>query len=142
MRPVYRGNPFADLPRRAHCALALVESAQVAEYRQTMVVHDFAQTFLLTFRPNGEANGEALVEVLVEQLAGYDPSPAADAYKSAWYGTEQQLLAMMERLCSSAFDIQGVKGALHSHRQADRRITTTPNALDAVGFREVVLLSS
>lgn len=106
-----------------------------------MVLNDFAQTFLFTFRPNGEAHGEALVEVLVEQLADYDPSAATDAYKSSWYGTEKALVGLMETLGFSAFDIQGVKGALHSHRDADRRLSATPDHLSAIGFRELALAS-
>ena len=122
---------------RAHCALALVEPAQDEGYCQEMVLNDFSQTFLFTFRCNGEAHGEPLVEVSVEQLAGYDPSPAADAYKSEWYGKEKDLLPMLEKLGFAAFDIQGVRGALHSHRDADRRLAVTPDQLHAAGFREV-----
>ena len=124
---------------RAQCALALVESPQDDEYCQIMVLNDFAQTFLFLFRPNGEAHGEPLVEVLVEQLANYDPSAAEDAYKSAWYGTEKALFTTLEQLGFAAFDIQGVKGALHSHREADRRLTVTPDQLHAVGFHKLAL---
>lgn len=106
-----------------------------------MVLSDFAQSFLFTFRPNGEAHGEALVEVVVEQLADYDPSAASDAYKSAWYGTETALTNLMENLGFSAFDIQGVKGALHSHRDADRRLSATPDQLKAIGFQELAFAS-
>lgn len=101
-----------------------------------MVLYDFSQTFLFTFRNNGEAHGEPLAEVLVEQLAGYDPSVAGDAYKSAWFGTEKALEAMMEALGFAAFDVCGVMGALHSHRNADRRLDVTPNQLHAAGFHD------
>lgn len=106
-----------------------------------MVLNDFSQTFLFTFRPNGQAHGEPLVEALVEQLAEYDPSAAADAYRSAWYGTEKALFTVLEQLGFSDFDMQGVKGALHSHRDADRRFAVTPDQLTAVGFHELALAS-
>ena len=79
-----------------------------------------------------------LVEALVEQLSGYDPSPAEDAFKREWFGKESAFLAMLERLGFSAFDIQGVKSALRSHRDADRRLAVTPDQLKAVGFQELV----
>ena len=101
-----------------------------------MVLYDFAQTFLFTFRSNGSAHGEPLAEVLVEQLAGYDPSPAADAYKRVWFGTERSLGDTLEGLGFSALDIRGVMGALHSHRDADRRLSVTPDQLHAAGFQE------
>ena len=107
-----------------------------------MVLHDFSQVFLFTFRPNGEAHGEFLVEVLVEQLAGYDPSPAEDAYRSAWFGKEKDLFPMLETLGFAAFDIQGVRGALHSHRDADRRLAVTPDQLERAGFKEVARLAA
>lgn len=102
-----------------------------------MVLNDFSQTFLFTFRCNGDAHGEPLVEALVEQLAGYDPSPAEDASRHAWFGTENALKGILDRLGFSAFDVQGIMGALHSHRDADRRLAVTPDELHAVGFREV-----
>lgn len=101
-----------------------------------MVLYDFSQTFLFTFRNNGEAHGEPLAEVLVEQLAGYDPSVAGDAYKSAWFGTQKALVSMLETLGFEAFDIQGVMGALRAHRDVDRRLDVTPNQLHAVGFHD------
>lgn len=101
-----------------------------------MVPYDFSQTFLFTFRNNGEAHGGPLVEVLVEQLAGYDPSVAGDAYKSAWFGTEKAMQSMMETLGFAAFDIQGVMGALRSHRDADRRLDVTPDQLHTAGFHD------
>lgn len=101
-----------------------------------MVPYDLKQTFLFTFRNNGEAHGERLAEVLVEQLAGYDPSVAGDAYKSAWFGAEKALQAMMEGLGFASFDIQGVMGALRSHRDADRRLDVTPDQLHTAGFHD------
>lgn len=101
-----------------------------------MILYDFRQTFLFTFRNNGEAHGEPLVEVLVEQLAGYDPSVAGDAYKSAWFGTQAALQQMMDSLGFAAFDVQGVMGALKSHRDADRRLDTTPDELHTAGFHD------
>ena len=56
-----------------------------------MVLHDLSQTFLFTFRPNGQD----LTEVLVEQLAEYDPSVAEDAYKRSWFGTNHDLGPMV-----------------------------------------------
>ncbi len=103
-----------------------------------MILHDFSQTFLFTFRGNGQAHGEPVVEVLVEQLADYDPSTAEDAYKRSWFGTEDGLRTMLADLRFEAFDIQGVMAALHGHRGADRRLAVTPDQLDAAGFREVV----
>lgn len=102
-----------------------------------MVLDDFSQTFLFTFRCNGEAHGEPLVEASVEQLAAYDPSTAEDAYKRAWFGTENALTAMLDVLGFSAFDVQGVVGALHSRRDADRRLAVTPDQLHAAGFQEI-----
>ncbi len=102
-----------------------------------MVLNDVSQTFLFTFRCNGYAHGEPLVETLVEQLAAYDPSPSDDAYRSAWYGKEKDFFLMLSDLGFADFDIQGVKGALHSHRDADRRLAVTPDQLHAAGFHEV-----
>ena len=102
-----------------------------------MVLNDFSQTFLFTFRSNGQAHGEPLVEALVEQLAGYDPSAAEGAYRRNWYGSENAFTTMLDGLGFGAFDIQGVMAALHSHRDADRRLAVTPDQLQAAGFREV-----
>ena len=44
---------------------------------------------------------------------------------------------MLEQLGFTAFDIQGVKGALRSHKDADRRLAVTPDALHAAGFQEI-----
>ena len=107
-----------------------------------MVLNDFSQTFLFTFRSNGASHGEPLVEALVEQLAGYDPSPADDAYRSAWYGKERDFFPMLETLGFAAFDIEGVKGALHSHRDADRRFALTPARLHKAGFQEIAIAVS
>ena len=107
-----------------------------------MVSNDVPQPFLFTFRSNGETHGEPLVEVFVEQLAGYDPSVAEDAYKRAWFGTEQALTTMLEKLGFTSFDIEGVRGALHSHRDADRRLAVTPDQLDKAGFQELAQASS
>ena len=101
-----------------------------------MVLYDFSQTFLFTFRNNGQAHGEPSVEVLVEQLAGYDPAVSGDAYQSAWIGSEGALTPMLEALGFAAFDIGGVMGALRSHRGADRRLDVTPNQLHAAGFHD------
>ena len=99
-----------------------------------MVLNDLSQTFLFTFRSNGQANGKPLVEATVEQIAGYDPSVAEDAYRRVWYGTEDSFTAMLQVLGFAAFDIEGVQGALHSHRDADRRLAATPDQLQAAGF--------
>ncbi len=45
--------------------------------------HNIFQTFLFNFRCNGHAHEAPLVKVFVEQLADYDSSVAADAYKRA-----------------------------------------------------------
>ncbi len=107
-----------------------------------MIQYDFSQTFLFTSRNNGHANDELSVEVLVEQLAGYDPAVGDDAYKSAWTGAESALTPMLEKLGFAAFDISGVLGALHSHRDADRRLDVTPNQLQAAGFRDPAYVQS
>ena len=99
-----------------------------------MILYDFSQTFHFTFRNNGEAHGDLLVEVLVEQHAGYDPSVAGDAYKSAWFGTQEALGPMLAKLGFADLDVQGVSGALRSHRDADRRLEVTPNQLHTAGF--------
>ena len=101
-----------------------------------MALNDLSQPFLFTFRCNGDAHGEPLVEAFVEELAGYDPSAAADAYKRTWSGTETALVAMLDGLGFAAFDVQGVLGALRSHRDADRRLAVTPDQLHAAGFVE------
>lgn len=103
-----------------------------------MISNGSAQTFLFTFRCNEEAHGEPSVEAFVEQLAGYDPSAAEGAYKRAWFGTESALTAMLETLGFSAFDVEGVLGALRSHRGADRRLVVAPDQLHTAGFREIV----
>ena len=114
----------------------------LSEQRKTcsvavMVSNDSRQTFLFTFRRNGEAHGEPLVEVLVEQLADYDPSVADDSYRRAWFGTMDALSAMLESLGFSDFDVQGVAGALHTQRDADRRMAVTPDQLQGAGFKEI-----
>ena len=102
-----------------------------------MVQSDASYTFLFTFRCNGVAYGEPLVEAYVEQLADYDPSVAGDAYRRAWFGTKNSLPVQLKSLGFSDFDVQGVMAALRDHRDADRRLDTTPDRLHAVGFREV-----
>ena len=102
-----------------------------------MVSNNLPQTFLFTFRCNGSAHGEPLAEAFVEQLAEYDPSVAGDAYKRTWFGTENSLSAMLDSLGFSAFDVHGVLGALHDHRDADRRLAVTPDQLHAAGFRPI-----
>lgn len=102
-----------------------------------MASDHLSQTFLFTFRCNGSAHGDSLAEVSVEQLADYDPSVAQNAYKRAWFGTESNLPAILNSLGFSAFDVQGVMGALHDHRDADRRFAVTPDQLYAAGFRKV-----
>lgn len=102
-----------------------------------MVKNDFSQTFLFTFRCNGEAHGKPLAEALVEQLAAYDVSVAGDAYRRSWFGTEEALGPMLSGLGFDDLDIQGVAAALQSHRGADRKLDVTPDQLQAAGFIEV-----
>lgn len=102
-----------------------------------MVINDLSQIFLFTFRSNGEAHGARLAEVLVEQLVDQDPSVAPDAYKRSWFGTEEALEAMLMELGFPALDVQGVMGALRSHRNADRKLAASPDQLYRVGFREL-----
>ena len=104
---------------------------------EVMVLADFSQTFLFTFRSNGAAHGKRLAEAFVEQLAGYDPSVATDAYRRSWFGTEEALVPMLAKLGFPEIDVKGVTAALHSHRDADRKLDVTPDQLEAVGFREV-----
>lgn len=104
-----------------------------------MVLNDFSQTFLFTFRCNGEAHGKPLAEALVEQLADYDASAAADAYRRSWFGTEEALVPMLAKLGFADFEVKGVTAALHSRRDADRKLAVTPDQLEAVGFREVAV---
>ncbi len=103
-----------------------------------MVLHDFSQTFLFTFRCNGEAHGQRLAEALVEQLADQDISVSADAYRRSWFGTEEALSPMLADIGFDPFDITGITAALHSHRDVDRKLAVTPDQLEAVGFQEVV----
>ena len=97
-----------------------------------------AQPFLFIFRHNGLAHGEPLVEASAEQLADYDPSVASAAVKRAWYGTEKDLNTLLNQLGFERFDIGGVMGALHDHRDADRRRTITVEHLESVGFKGVL----
>ena len=99
-----------------------------------MVLNVFSQTFLFTFRPNGQTAQQELTEVLVEQLADYDPSVAADAYKRSWFGGEDALRSMLKDIGFPDTDIQGVLGALKSHRTVDRRLAVTPDQLRHAGF--------
>jgi len=101
-----------------------------------MVTNDFAQTFMLTFRCNENAHGEPLVEIIAEQRAESDPSSGADTYKCAWFGVENSLPVILDTLGFSASEIQGVIGALKTHRGADRRLDVSPAQLHAVGFGE------
>ena len=103
-----------------------------------MLPNDLSQTFLLTFRNNGQAHGEPLVEILAEELAAYDPSVAEDAYKRTWFGSENAMKTMLDELGLAALDVQGVMAALHDHRGADRRLAANPDQLQAAGFREVI----
>ena len=102
-----------------------------------MVLNDFSQTFLFTFRCNGEAHGQRLAEAVVEQLADHDVSVADDAYRRSWFGTEEALGSMLTKLGFADFDVKGVTASLHSRRDADRKLAVTPDQLEAVGFREV-----
>ena len=102
-----------------------------------MVLNDFSQTFLFTFRCNGEAHGQRLAEALVEQLAGYDGSPASDAFRRSWFGTEEDLAPVLATLGFPDFEVKGITAALQSRRGADRKLAVTPDQLQAVGFREV-----
>lgn len=103
-----------------------------------MVLNDFAQTFLFTFRCNGETpSGGRLAEVLVEQLAGYDVSVAADAYHRSWFGTEEAMIPMMKSLGFEDIDVRGVMAALLSHRGVDRKLAVTPDQLSKAGFNEM-----
>lgn len=95
------------------------------------------QSFLFTFRCNGEAHGQPLAEVLVEQLADYDPSVAPGFYKRSWFGTEEKLVSMLTELGFAQLDIQGVTAALGSHRGADRRLNLTQKQLQNAGFKEI-----
>ena len=101
-----------------------------------MVLNDKPQTFLFTFRPNGEAHGFRLAEVHVQQLADYDPSIAEGAYTRHWYGTEESLTPMLAALGIAPLDIEGVTAALGSHREADRRLAVTPDQLHQAGFQQ------
>ncbi len=101
-----------------------------------MVRGDMSQTFLFTFRTNGEAHGLRLTEVHVQQLADYDPSVAEGAYRRNWYGTEESLKPMLASLGFAAFDIEGVVAALGSHRGADRQLAVTPDQLHQAGFQQ------
>lgn len=102
-----------------------------------MVLNDLSQTFLFTFRCNGEAHGQRLAEASVEQLAGYDVSVAEGAYRRSWFGTEDALGPMLVSLGFEDLDVQGIAAALHGHRDADRKLAVTPDQLQAAGFREI-----
>lgn len=102
-----------------------------------MVKRDESQTFLFTFRCNGETNGEPLTEVLVEQLADYDPAVSADTYKRSWFGAQDECGPLMMALGFGDLDVQGVLAGLSSHRDVDRRLTITPDQLKDAGFKEV-----
>ncbi len=101
----------------------------------SMVLHDLSQTFLFTFRCNGESHGRPLAEALVEQLASYDVSVAAGAYRRSWFGAQADLGPMLAKLGFSSVDIEGVMAALSSHRDADRKLAVTPDQLTAAGFQ-------
>lgn len=89
-----------------------------------------SQTFLFTFRCNGEGNGKPLTEILVEQLADYDPAVAADTYKRSWFGTQDECAPLMMALGFGDLDVQGVLAGLSSHRDVDRRIAVRPDQLE------------
>lgn len=92
------------------------------------------QTFLFTFRCNGESEGKAQTEILVEQLADYDPAVAADTYKRSWFGTQEECGPLMMALGFGDLDVQGVMAGLNSHRDVDRRIAVQTDQLDQAGF--------
>ena len=104
-----------------------------------MVLNDFSQTFLFTFRYNGEAHGKRLAEAHVEQLAENDPSAAPDAYKRSWFGPEEALNSMLTDLGFADFDVNGILASLHARRDTDRKLAVTPDKLEGVGFREMPL---
>lgn len=93
-----------------------------------------AETFLFTFRPNGEANGKPLTEILVEQLADYDPAVAEDTYKRSWFGTLEDCGPLMMSLGFGDLDVQGVMAAIGSHRNVDRRLAISRDQLAQAGF--------
>ena len=99
-----------------------------------MVLNDMSQTFLFTFRTNGEAHGLSLAEVQVQQLSDNDASVADDAYRRNWYGTEQSLTPMLADLGFPLHEVEGVLAALRSHRGADRKLSVTPDQLLSAGF--------
>ncbi len=101
-----------------------------------MVLNDLSQTFLFTFRCNGEAHGHPLAEASVEQLADYDGSVVGDAYRKSWFGAQMDLRPMLAQLGFTAVDIEGVMAALGSHRDADRKLAVTPDQLTAAGFQD------
>ena len=103
-----------------------------------MVTNDVSQTFLFTFRCNGETpGGQRLAEVLVEQLADYDVSVAPGAYRRSWFGTEEAMIPMLKELGFEDIDVRGIMAALLSHRGVDRKLAVTPEQLEGAGFREV-----
>lgn len=102
-----------------------------------MLEDDLSQTFLFTFRPNGQTDGQERAEVLVEELADYDPSVAADSYKRSWFGTDVALGSMLGTLGFPDTDIEGVLAALKSHRNADRKLAVTPDQLQEAGFQQL-----
>lgn len=103
-----------------------------------MVLNDLSQTFLFTFRCNGETSeGGRLAEVLVEQLADYDVSVATDAYHRSWFGTEEAMIPMLKQLGFLDEDVRGVMAALLSHRGVDRKLAATPDQLSQAGFRQM-----
>jgi hypothetical protein len=95
------------------------------------------QTFLFTFRPNGEAHGLPLTEVRVQQLAEHDASVSEDAYRRSWFGTEEALRPMLADLGFAPMDIDGVSAALGSHRETERNFATHPDDLHKAGFQQV-----
>ena len=105
-----------------------------------MVTNDASQTFLFTFRCNGEnPGGQRLAEVLVEQLADYDVSVAPGAYRRSWFGTEEAMIPMLKELGFDDLDVRGVMAALLSHRDVDRKLAATPDHLEGAGFRDTAL---
>ena len=87
---------------------------------------------LFTFRPNGENNGQRLVEATVEPVEQHE-APAGSG-KHSWFGAEEKLAAVLQKIDFPELDVEGVLAALYTNRVATREVEVSPEKLAAEGF--------
>ncbi len=97
-----------------------------------MATPDSVQPMLFTVRRNGDSDGKRLVEILAEPVEQLE-APAGAA-KQSWFGSEDDVAAVLEKLGFPQIDVEGVVGSLHTNRDAVREVDVLPSALKDAKF--------